>query len=346
MQIQRRTMAALAAGVLTLLAGGANAHAATHTHVPEPEHAAPPADELAGLVADAEALRPLIESKLGRAMLDQASLLPVFGSRELYVRVRPNRAITPEEFEALDEAEREAWRAFTVEPARYYSTFYGTPMVYARVLDLAAQVWGDDATLEGKRILDLGYGQLGQLRLWAQMGAGVTGVEVDPILTAMYDGLPLSESAPGSVRLVEGAWPNDAACREQVGGGYDLFVSRNLLKRGYVKPSERNPAFPEPVGWGMDDAEVLGHLFDTLNPGGVVVVYSIGPAPDPEKPWSDISNPWPREAWEEAGFEVIEHDADESGQARAIGAALGWGERMDLESDLHGVVTLCRRPTE
>jgi hypothetical protein len=262
------------------------------------------------------------------------------------VAVRPNRAVSDEAFKTLDDESRAGLRPFEVDAARYYATFYGTPLVYARLLDLAAAVWGDGATLAGKRVLDLGYGQLGQLRLWAQMGAEVTGVEVDPILMAMYADCPAAEGegAAGSIRLLECAWPNDAACRERVGSGYDLLVSRNLLKKGYVKPEKPVPGFPEPVGWGMDDAEVLGRLFEAMNPGGLVVVYSIGPAPDPAKPWSDISNPWPREAWERAGFEALAHDADESGTARDIGRVLGWEVQMDLDRDLFGVYSIYRRP--
>lgn len=320
-----------AVGVLAVWVGSAKAQQA---------HA------LERLREEADALAPLVTSDLGRAMLAEVERLPVIESRTLYIATRPNRAMTEAAYQALPEAERAGLRAFVVDPVRYYSTFYGTPLVYARLLDLAAGVWGAEASLQGKRVFDLGYGQLGQLRLWAQMGAEVTGVEVDPILTAMYTDNPAAsgEGAGGSVRLLECAWPSGEACRDSVGTGYDLFVSRNLLKRGYVKPSALSPGFPEPVGWGMEDAEVLGHLFGLMKPGGVVIVYSLGPAADPAKPWSDIANPWPREAWEAAGFEVVVHEADETGPARAMARALGWEAQMDLEKDLFGVCSIYRRP--
>ncbi len=310
-----------------------------------PEPAAEP-HPLAALHAEAEALRPLAQSDLARQMLDGVADLPVADPRTLHIAVRPNRAVRDEDLAALPEAERAGLRPFEVGPARFYATFYGSPLVYARLLDLAAGVWGEGATLDGKRVLDLGYGQLGQLRLWAQMGAAVTGVEMDPILTAMYADEPVASGAgaAGSLRLLECAWPNDAACRDEVGGGYDLLVSRNLLKRGYVKPERPAPGFPEPVGWGMDDRAVLGHLFDAMKPGGLVVVYSLGPKREPGKPQSDIANPWPREAWEAAGFEVLAYDTDESAWARSMGRALGWDKQMDLENDLFGVYSMFRRP--
>ena len=301
---------------------------------------------LAALRAEAEALRPLAESDLARRMLDEVADLPVVAPRTLHIAVRPNRAVRAEDLAGLPESERAGLRPFEVTSARYYATFYGSPLVYARLLDLAAGVWGEGATLDGKRVLDLGYGQLGQLRLWAQMGAAVTGVETDPILTAMYAGEPAASGAgaTGSLRLLECAWPNDAACREAVGGGYDLFVSRNLLKKGYVKPERPAPGQPEPVGWGMDDGVVLGHIFDAMKPGGLVIVYSLGPKPDPGKPHSDIANPWARAAWEAAGFEVLAYDADESAWARSMGRALGWDKQMDLINDLFGVYSMFRRP--
>jgi len=45
-------------------------------------------------------------------------------------------------------------------------------------------------SVDGKRILDFGYGTVGHLRLLASLGADMVGVEVDPLLRALY-------SAPG-----------------------------------------------------------------------------------------------------------------------------------------------------
>lgn len=333
-----------------ILAAAAAALTASVLTASQPAPPVDPADPhpLAALRAEAGSLRPLAASDLSRRMLDEVADLPVIPPRTLHVAVRPNRAVRAEDLDELPEPERAGLRPFEVTPARYYATFYGTPLVYARLLDLAAEVWGEGATLEGKRVLDLGYGQLGQLRLWAQMGAAVTGIEMDPILTAMYTDNPAAagEGAKGSLRLLECVWPNDALCREQVGGGYDLFVSRNLLKKGYVKPERPTPGFPEPVGWGTDDAEVLGNLFEVMAPGGLVIVYSLGPAPDPAQPWSDIANPWPREAWAAAGFEVLAYDADETAWARTMGRALGWEAQMDLEKAVFGVYSIFRRPEQ
>lgn len=302
---------------------------------------------LAPLHADAAALREIYASPQARQMLDQVEHLPVIEDRTIHVATRPNRGYTSAQYETLSEAEREGLKPFEVGAMRYYSTFYGTPLVYARVPELLHTL-APKFRFDGARVMDLGYGQLGQLRLWAQMGAQVVGVEVDPILTAMYEGCDalVNIDDAGSVKLVEGAWPNDDSCRKEVGGGYDLIVSRNLLKKGYVKPAQLNPQFPVPVAWGMSDEQAVQHFFDALAPGGIVLIESLGPKPDPTKPWSDIANPWDRSAWESVGFEVLAHDADESEFVRAQGMALGWDERMDLENDLYAVYSVYRKPTE
>ena len=50
---------------------------------------------------------------------------------------------------------------------------------------------------------------------------------------------PGSRRAPGSVTLAHGYWPKDTPMVERVGGGFDLILSKNTLKKGYVKPERR-----------------------------------------------------------------------------------------------------------
>lgn len=289
---------------------------------------------------EAERLRALATTDAARAWLDQAARLPAVAPRTIYIGRRPSRAHDGASYERLSEAAREGLRAYDVTPARYYATFYGTPLAYLRAIDLAGAAV--DRAWAGARVLDLGYGQLGQLRMLAQCGAVVTGVDVDPVLSALYRDADGATEGGGSVRVLECAWPNDEACRDRVGRGYDVIISRNLLKRGYVKPATPNPHHPA-VGAGMSDAEVVGHFYDALAPGGVLVIYNIGGEPDPSKPWTDIATPWSRETFERAGFEVLEFDADESAAARRVGDLLGWDDDgMDL-AGLRGVRTVVRR---
>ena len=40
---------------------------------------------------------------------------------------------------------------------------------------------------------------------------------------------------------------------------------------------------------------------------------------------------------------MLAFDVDDTEAARALGAAIGWGEVMNLETDLFGMYTLARR---
>src|SRR5438132_4960834 len=112
-----------------------------------------------------------------------------------------------------------------VDEEYYYTTRYGTPLAYARPLEVLAGAGFTDVA--GKRLVDFGYGGIGQLLMLASLGAGAVGIDVDPLLRAMYaerDG----RFGDGSLRTLDGRWPTDAPVRAAVGGGYDLLLSKNV----------------------------------------------------------------------------------------------------------------------
>jgi hypothetical protein len=144
------------------------------------------------------------------------------------------------------------------------------------------------------------------------------------------------EGAVGHVRALDGHFPGDAKLLAAVGGGYDVVLSKNTLKKGYVHPDR-----PPPPGPRMH-LELAGGLF---------FIYNLSPAPGPLDqpllPWSDGRSPFTRAAFEAAGFEVLAFDADDGPAARALGHVLEWDlgvDRMDLEHDLFAHYTLARRP--
>jgi hypothetical protein len=182
----------------------------------------------------------------------------------------------------------------------------------------------------------------------AGLGADAVGVDVDPMLAALYsepgDQGPVEK---GRVALVIGRYPADEAVKARVGSGLDLFLSKNTLKRGYVHP-DSGRAF---IDLGVDAAAFLKTLHAALKPGGYVLIYNLGPAPSPPgqpyKAMADIRTPFSREDWEAAGFRVEAFDRDDTGGARRMAAVLGWDKgpgAMDLEKGLFATYTLVRRP--
>ncbi|HEX6837900.1 MAG TPA: hypothetical protein VF334_15080, partial [Polyangia bacterium] len=229
----------------------------------------------------------------------------------------------------------------------YYTTRYGTPLAYARPLELLARAGLGDVA--GRRILDFGYGGIGQLLMLASLGADVVGVDVDPLLRAMYaerDGA----FGPGRVHTVDGRWPAEPRVRDAVGGGFDLVMSKNVLKRGYIHPSQPVDA-NKTIRLGVDDEAFLRAVFAALAPGGRFLIYNLSPAPAPPGqpyiPWADGRSPFPRELFERVGFRVVAFELDDTAAARTMARALGWDrgpDAMDLTNGLFAQYSLVERP--
>jgi hypothetical protein len=201
--------------------------------------------------------------------------------------------------------------------------------------------------------LDFGFGYIAHLRMLAMLGAHTTGVDVDQKLAKLYN-QPGDQGAveAGSVRVLSGRFPAEVALSAAVGSGYDLILSKNTLKRGYIHP-EREADPKHLIALGVDDAAFLRRLRDALVPGGKVLLYNLCPAPAPANapyvPWADGRSPFSREAWTAAGFAVIAFDENDDAAARAMAKAYGWdrptdGEPgMDLERDLFAWWTLVEK---
>ena len=335
---------------LLLIAGVVAQPPAPGVDAPAPPGTDP---ELVPLLEHAARLRPLIETDAVRAWIDEVASLEPIEPRTIYYRTGEDAAAyTSEEVEGLTEEQREGLRAMDVTTSRFYATFYGSPLAYVRALDLAASA--GIPSWDGTRVCDLGYGSITQLRLLAACGADAVGIEIQPVLRAMYSypgdqgEVTGTTGATGAVDLVHGFWPAGEGVAEQVGSSFDLFLSRNTLKRGYV-----NPVFPVPdrhrVTLGVEDDAFLRSIHDALKPGGLAMIYNIGLGEAGEGEdyvaMRDIHDPFPPEAWEAAGFELVAYDVDDSEAARAVGRGLDWdeGERaMDLD-ELFGRYTIARR---
>jgi SAM-dependent methyltransferase len=301
-----------------------------------------------------EALASLVQSPLAKRFLQATADLPAVPSRTLYRDAAKTTYYSQAHADRLGEGQRKNLTPTPLDESFYYNTKYGSPLAYVRPLEVLAQAGMADVA--GKRILDFGYGTVGHLRLLAVLGAEVVGVDVDPLLPAFYSepndqGVVKGRHGhDGRITLVHGRFPTDPAVAKAVGDGYDMILSKNTLKNGYLHPAQ--PVDKRMlIDLGVTDAAFVRALYACLKPGGTVLIYNICPAPNPPGkpylPWADGRCPFPRAMWEEAGFRVRVLDQEDSPAVRKLGQALGWdrgSQAMSLEKDLFAHYTLVERP--
>lgn len=276
--------------------------------------------------------------------------MPPYTPRTVYRRGRSREWLDATGFAKLTAADRAAWTPMVIDEETYQGLFYGSPLAYLLPLDrLGGAGFG---TLRGKRVVDFGHGGIGQLRLLAELGAEAVGIDVDPLQPVLYSA-PADQGqlgkAGGSVKLVHGRFPADPQVVTTVGGGFDLFLSKNTLKRGYIHPAQKvDPRML--VNVGVDDSAFLKAVASALKPGGWFVIYNLSPAPNPDGkpyiPWADGRCPFSAEDLAAAGFETLARDDVDEKAARALGAALGWDkppDNMSLKDDLFALVTIARK---
>ena len=237
-------------------------------------------------------------------------------------------------------------KELVVDESLFYSGRYGSPLAYARALDLAEK--HGFSFSKGSKVFDFGYGSIGHLRMMAQLGIHATGVDVDPLLAEMYKDAS-GEYSQGKVQLLNGKFPAEASLVQAAGEGYDLFLSKNTLKRGYIHPA-REPANPRFVfDLGVSDETFLAQVNKMLNPQGLFVIYNLCPPKahedKPYIPWADGECPYTKDQLSQAGFDILEYDVIEDKQARELGRLLGWDIEggMDLENDLFAWYTIARK---
>lgn len=315
--------------------------------------AAPAVSAVEEIRRQAVKLDPLIESPWVKEFLAAAETLPEIETRILHHDVGKTQFYAQAEYEGLPEVRKGALRPMVVDTRFYYNTRYGTPLAYARPLDLLGRA---GFAPQGRSILDFGYGGIGHLRLLASLGAQVCGIEVDPLFRALY-GWPGDQGTiqgrggkSGKLRLVQGRFPSTARVVVEVGGGYDIVISKNTLKLGYIHP-EKPVVERQMIQLGVEDAVFVRKLSEILKPGGRVMIYNLTPAPNapdkPYRPWADGRCPFQRKMWEDAGFRVLAFDQDDSVGARELAHALGWDSGdspIDLEKDLFALYTLVEKP--
>jgi len=309
--------------------------------------ATPPPGGVTKLQRDAERVAPLVRSDLARRFLAATASLPRVGSRTLWAAPSGGRFYGAREIERLPDGVRRTLVPKVVDETTYFETRYGSPVSYARATDVLAE----HGVAWPRRMFDFGYGYVGHLRMFASLGVDVVGVDVDPMLRALYtEPGDQGRVGAGTLTLLDGRFPADPTIRAAVGTGHDLVLSKNVLKKGYVHPDR--PADPKKlIDLGGSDELVLGAFHAALGPRGAMLIYNVCPAPTPPDrpfvPWSDGRSPFSAAAWEAAGFEILAFDHDDTEVFRRFARALGWGDDAespwDLEHDLSVLYTLVRR---
>jgi hypothetical protein len=328
-------------------------YASTLVTMPLDGQPAPPVG-VALLRQEADLLKPLVHTRISRAFLDATAELPRIEGRTIYSDDTSRTYFTESTARERSQSDQRKLTRVAVDESFYYTTKYGSPLAYVRPIELLGLSRLDHA--HGLRILDFGYGMVGHLRLLASMGADITGIDVDPLLPALYShaedqGVIKNPRGPsGRLRLLDGRFPADPTMRKAVNTDYDLFLSKNTLKKGYVHP-DRPVQKNRLLNLDVDDETFVRAVGNTLRPGGLVMIYNITPAPSPPdqpyKNWADGRCPFPRHVWESAGFEILAFDRDDSPAVREVAHALGWdrGESpIDLKSDLFAAYSLFRKP--
>jgi SAM-dependent methyltransferase len=343
-------------GMLMVVAGLATLQACARSRNLDDLIANPPDETLARLYREARALEPVVQSPAARGFVGAVAELPPVDTRVVY-RIKDRKEwYAPNQLDTLSRAERDALERKELDSVVYYYTKYGTPLAYARAIDILGE--NGLHRLQGKRILDFGYGGVGHLRMLAANGADVVGVDVDPFLPALYQ-KPTDQGVvraggfrKGHVRLVHGRFPAESKANEEVGGKYDLILSKNTLKKGYIHPPETANVDPARRVWlGVDDSTFLRVLYSVLKPGGRVLIYNICPAQAPKGqafiPHADGRSPFSVEQWQTAGFRVIAFDKDDSTRVRNMARALEWDQgesAMSVDTDLFAMYTLVEKP--
>lgn len=322
---------------------------------PSEAPSAPPIGVVKQLQNDARALAPLVGTKLGQDFLAAARNLPNIPTRTIYQDPKTRNYYSRDQAERLPADQFKSLLPVEMDEYRYYHTKYGSPLAYARAIDLAAQHGFTEA--EGRRVLDFGYGTVAHLRMLAIQGAHTVGVDVDSYLTALYSertdtGAVRRRGHAGTVTLINGRFPAEKEIVDQVGGGYDVIFSKNTLKRGYIKPS-RPAEKRHLIDLGVTDEVFLKSVHGALKPGGLLVIYNLAPAPAPANkpyiPWADARSPYTKKQYESAGFKVLAFDINDDQVAREMGRKLGWdknskGEILaDYEKNLFALYTIVQK---
>lgn len=287
--------------------------------------------------SDARNCAVLVKSSIAKDFLAATAKLEEPSPRTVYRDRDKTQAISKKDFDALSPDQQALWVPRECPPEFYYETGYGSPLVFMRLLDLVQPHW---SPTQPRKLLDFGYGTIGQLQLLAHCGFEAHGVDVEPVFGPLYsEPTDTGSIGKGKVAIHTGQWPADPALQSAVGHGYSLITSKNTLKSGYLHPKPPPGQTVDPkrlVHLGVSDEEFLRRVHSTLVPGGVFIIYNICPPQNPPDqsylPYADGKSPFTKVDFERAGFEVVAFDVEDQAWVLDCFSTLGYAEGMKREA--------------
>jgi SAM-dependent methyltransferase len=305
------------------------------------------------IMQDAAKILPQASTPFAKSLLNGFGCLQPIQPTAIYYNKETRSTISAVQASKMTEDQLKGYTKKDIDDGYYYFTKYGTPVAFVRPVEILGRA--GVKTADDLKLVDFGFGSIGQLRALASVGATVTGIEVDPVLEIIYaketgPAKRCSAAGPGrdgSIALAFGQFPKDPEVVKKVGGGYDVFVSKNTLKHGYVHPEQEvDPRML--VHLDVSDEVFVRAVYDALKPGGFFLIYNLCPAPAApgEKyiPWADGRSPFSAETYTKVGFKVLAFDVDDTEAARVMGKTFGWGTDEELAKSIFGIYTLVRRP--
>lgn len=288
------------------------------------------------LLAESELLKEIVNSNQSIKFLNGVKLLPTPPKEMVvYYNKEEKQALSEKKFK-LSKVDTSMYKRLHLKESYFYYTKYGSPLAFVAPLELLSSY---NITVTNKtKVLDFGFGSIGQLLLMKEMGAKVSGIEVDPILKVLY------KDHSKKLNLVYGLFPKDARTVRKLGKKYDLFISKNTLKKGFINPEKKvNPRFM--IDLKVSHEKFLESIKQLLKPGGHVLIYNLHAALalDNYKPWTDGRSPYSKEFYEKNGFEVITLNGDHTNFARNMGTCFGWDKVMDFKKHLYATYTLLKK---
>lgn len=220
------------------------------------------------LCNEAKKIRPLLKNPLSTSLLEKVPLLDVPGNiASIYYNKKDKLALSPEDYTRLKDTS--GYQQLNLNNTYYYYTRYGTPLAYVLPFELLGNL--PELASKPLKILDYGFGTIGHLKLLTENNHIVHGVEIDPILNLLYKE---EDMANDNLKLFYGYFPKDKSLVKKLDNNYDVFISKNTLKKGYVHPDiEVNKKYL--LNFGVSDDDYLQAISELLKPDGYFLIYNL-----------------------------------------------------------------------